>query len=91
MDVKIKKSFANKSLKLPIKVQKVIKQEIINLKATSDLSAIKCTKLKGYSDRYRIRIGNYRMIFKVESKSQIFLTAIAQRKEIYNKLFELIF
>jgi mRNA interferase RelE/StbE len=44
-------------------------------------------KLKGYSDRYKIRIGNYRIVYKTESENHITITAIAHRKDIYNRLF----
>jgi len=46
-------------------------------------------KLSGYQDIYRIRIGNYRLVYK-RSRQQIFLILIGHRKEIYRLLHELL-
>jgi len=45
----------------------------------------KIKKLKGkYKDYFRLRVGNYRVIFRVEKKKLIILVVrIAHRKEIY--------
>ena len=48
-------------------------------------------KLVGYNDRYKIRSGNYRVIIKSTSNVTGEITAIGHRKNIYDKLFSLIF
>lgn len=83
------KGSANKSLN---KIDKKVKGKIQDL--LSRVSALDSTseidhdgKLKGYQDRYKIRLGNYQIVYKIESLNHILITAIAHRKDIYNKLF----
>jgi mRNA interferase RelE/StbE len=41
-------------------------------------------KLKGYSDKYKIRVGNYRIGITLDKEAQILVCErIAHRKEIY--------
>lgn len=41
-------------------------------------------RLKGYTDLYRLRIGNFRVLFNIDHKEQvIFIEAIGNRGEIY--------
>ena len=43
-------------------------------------------KLKGY-EYYRLRIGNYRVIYKIDDKNkQIFIIAIKHRSKVYDNL-----
>jgi len=43
-----------------------------------------CEKLKGREDFYRIRVGDYRVIYRVEDKVLLILIVrIGDRKEIY--------
>ena len=48
-------------------------------------------KLKGAIDRYKIRQGDYRIILKKESETHVIITAIRHRKDIYDKLYSLLF
>ncbi len=42
------------------------------------------TKLKEHSDEYRIRSGNYRIVYRIEDRKLIILVLkIAHRKEVY--------
>ncbi|MEM8895464.1 MAG: type II toxin-antitoxin system RelE/ParE family toxin [Bacteroidota bacterium] len=47
--------------------------------------------LTGTTNRYKIRQGNYRIVYKIESDKGILITAIDHRKDIYNKLFGISF
>jgi len=40
-------------------------------------------KLKGLKNIYRIRVGDYRIVFR-RTKEEIFIVLIGHRKEIYN-------
>jgi len=40
-------------------------------------------KLKGFKNIYRIRVGDYRIVFR-RTKEEIFIVLIGHRKEIYN-------
>jgi mRNA interferase RelE/StbE len=39
-------------------------------------------KLKGYENSWRVRVGDYRVILKIENETMI-VTKIAHRKDIY--------
>lgn len=41
-------------------------------------------KLKGFRDQYRIRVGDYRVIYRVENdKLVVLVTNIGHRREVY--------
>ena len=65
--------------------QKKIKKNFQMLSENPALIKNKIKKLKGkYKDYFRLRVGNYRIIFRVEKKKLIILVLrIAHRKEIY--------
>ena len=43
-----------------------------------------CKKLHGYNDYWRIRVGDYRIVYTVdESKKLVDITRVAHRKEVY--------
>ena len=43
-----------------------------------------CKKLKGYKNAYRIRVGNYRIIYEIVDKElRILVIAIGNRKDVY--------
>jgi mRNA interferase RelE/StbE len=47
-------------------------------------------KLKGLKNIYRVRVGDYRIVFR-KTKEEIFIVLIGHRKEIYqlvNRLFQ---
>lgn len=69
--------------KLPISDQKSITKQIDFLLIPHENSDLK--KLKGYSDLYRLRVGDYRVVFSVNKKiKQICISAVGHRREIYN-------
>ena len=82
MEVKIKKE-AKKELE---KLDKVIAQRILdaisNLRDFPDVQNIK--RLKGNPIRYRLRVGDWRIIFNVSSDALIIET-IKHRREAYQK------
>jgi len=67
--------------------RKNIKDRIKEIESNSNTGKLGAEKLRGSQDRFKIRCGNYRIIFKKISSEEIFITAIADRKGIYNKLF----
>jgi mRNA interferase RelE/StbE len=43
-----------------------------------------CKKLHGYKDRWRIRVGNYRVVYAIDDERKVVdITRIAHRKEAY--------
>lgn len=68
--------------KLPSKVVEKIIPVIISLEENPRPSG--CKKLKGYIDLWRIRIGNYRVIYSIEDKILLVdIREIGDRKDIY--------
>lgn len=46
-----------------------------------------CTKLTGADDAYRIRVGDYRIVYEIVDKVLIvYIVRIAHRKEVYRGL-----
>ena len=44
-----------------------------------------CKKLKGYKDLWRIRIGDYRVIYEIEDAVQsVVILRVAHRREVYD-------
>lgn len=67
---------------LPAFIHNKIIEDIANL-STSPRPA-GCKKLKGYRNSYRIRPGDYRVIYEIEDKVlSILVIAIGYRKDIY--------
>ena len=54
-----------------------------NAKSVRDISNIK--KLQGFKTYYRIKIGDYRLGFELESTDVVRFIIICHRKDIYNK------
>ena len=43
-----------------------------------------CEKLAGEDDRYRIRVGRYRIIYSIEDKELlVFVVQVGRRKDVY--------
>jgi mRNA interferase RelE/StbE len=65
--------------------QRKIKNSLQMLTENPVLLKNKIKKPKGkYKDYFRLRVGNYRVIFRVEKKKLVILVVrIAHRKEIY--------
>lgn len=75
-------SFANKELsKLPSKLEESIVQEITKL--VDNPHPVHCKKLSG-KPGWRIRVGDYRIIYSVDyKKKEVMILAIAHRREVY--------
>ena len=44
-----------------------------------------CKKLKGYADHWRLRVGDYRVVYIIDdSTKQILITRIAHRRHAYD-------
>jgi len=45
-----------------------------------------CKKLKGYKDQWRVRIGDYRVVYTIDSAIKtVTVTHVAQRREVYER------
>jgi mRNA interferase RelE/StbE len=44
-----------------------------------------CKKLKGYKDQWRIRIGDWRVVYLIDdSAGRVSITRVAHRREVYD-------
>ena len=76
------KSFERDVKRLPIQVQKLLKEITQKLSAAYSLGETNSSKMEGAKNAYRIRFGNYRVGFYLESDA-IILSRVLDRKEIY--------
>jgi mRNA interferase RelE/StbE len=45
-----------------------------------------CKKLKGYKDQWRIRIGEWRVVYLVDDSAKfVSITRVAHRREVYDR------
>ena len=86
MKIRYRKAFLKAIDKLANKkLNAKIKAVILEAKQADDMSQIRSIKkLRGYSDYYRIRIGDYRIGIEIID-NDIFFSIIAHRKDIYKK------
>lgn len=77
---------ASRQLKtLPKDVQSQIRSEIRTLSENPRPPGVK--KLSGAGDFYRIRVGNYRIIYEIQDKVLLVLiVGVGHRREIYRGL-----
>lgn len=68
--------------KLPLEIRTRINQSLIDLESTPRPTGV--TKMTGGNDRWRIRIGDYRIIYTIDDNAQhITVLRIAHRREVY--------
>ena len=72
--------------KLPKDIQEKVLHVIDMLRIDPYSEVLKIRKLKGGEDLFRIRIGNYRLIYKIESSSSLLVVRIRHRKDVYKDL-----
>ena len=83
--IRFEKSALKDLKKLPANVVKLLWNEIDTLK--SDPRPHGCKKLKGTNHLFRIRCGNYRIIYQIQDKVLIVLVIrIGDRKDVYRKV-----
>jgi mRNA interferase RelE/StbE len=45
-----------------------------------------CKKLKGYQDQWRVRIGDYRVVYTIDTTTKtVTVTHVAHRREVYER------
>jgi mRNA interferase RelE/StbE len=71
--------------KLPSQVQQRLRLQIDALSENPHPAGVK--KLEGEDNQYRIRVGNYRIVYAVqEAVLLVILLRIGHRREVYRKL-----
>ena len=80
MKISIRKKAIKDLKSIDKNMQEKIKKEILNLKNFPNVRNIK--KLVSFEPAYRLRIGNFRILFDVE-KDEIVIGRILHRKDSY--------
>ncbi len=83
--VEYTKRFLKELSELPDKVQDRVEAIVFQeLKIENPFSLGYVEKMKGYIDKYKIRVGDYRIGISIESSSKrIICQRVAHRREIY--------
>ncbi len=80
--VRIKKSAEKELSTLPENIHRKIAEVILRL--GKDARLVGSVKLQGGRDGYRIRVGNYRIIYTIDDKNRIIeIGGVGHRKEVY--------
>lgn len=80
--IEIARSALKSLSRLPRSYQKRIREKIRALAATPRPTGVK--KLKGSANRYRLRVGDYRILYTVHDEERLVrIVVIAHRREAY--------
>lgn len=82
MKILVDKSFERDSKRLPIQVQQQLKAILQRLAEAESIQQLDVTKMEGASNAYRLRFGNYRIGFYLETGSVV-LSRVLNRRDIY--------
>lgn len=70
---------------LPQQIQNRLQSRIDTL--AENPRSVNATKLEGEENQYRIRVGNYRIVYEIQDRVfLIILLRIGHRREVYRKL-----
>ena len=86
MDIFFKPSFVKDFKKLPkgtkADVRKICTEDFLIAKNMTEIRQIDIKLIRGFKNYFRIRIGDYRIGFKKEDQSVVFMR-VKHRKDIY--------
>jgi mRNA interferase RelE/StbE len=86
MDVAVTQKALKQLKKLPKFVQLLVTERLKKLRLDIFFGI---ERLTGYNDVYRLRVGDYRIVYKIVGK-KAFVILIGHRKEIYELLSRLL-
>ena len=82
--IEVKPAALRSLRKLPQEVQKRLARRIEALSRNPRPAGVE--KLKGLPDLYRLRLGDYRILYQIQDKILLVLVVqVGHRREIYNK------
>ncbi len=84
MNYKLHRQFAKDFKKLPKNVQAQVLSFIEAVEKQESLAGLEVKKISGYQDRFRFRIGSYRVGFSVKAEAVIF-RRVLDRQSVYKK------
>jgi mRNA interferase RelE/StbE len=83
--IRLSKSIAKDIRRIPTAVLTLIDKRIASLKA--DPVPVTAKKIHGYENYYRLRVGNYRIVYEVTSTVRIItIIRFGHRKDVYRNL-----
>lgn len=72
---------------MPATVRRRVKEAIDEL--VSDPTPLGATRLRGRENSYRIRIGNYRLVYEVHATEiVVYVVGVAHRREVYRTILK---
>lgn len=73
--------------RLPVSVRGRVKSAIDRL--AEDPTPLGSSRLRGRQDAYRIRVGNYRIVYEVHvTEIVVYVVGVAHRREIYRRILK---
>lgn len=91
MKVDITRSASKNIKKLEVNIRNKVSQKILETEGLNTANEIQSEKLSGTKNRYKIRVGNYRVVYEKITATHIEITSVRDRKDVYNKLFGIVF
>jgi len=83
--IKVKKSAAKSLRKLPRSAQRRIAEKINSME--ENLPSPETTKIEGNNPFHKVRVGDYRIIYKIQKDVlMILIVKIGNRKDVYRHL-----
>jgi len=79
---------AEKQLKKIPKIDQIAVAEKIR-KMRDEMAVKEFEKLKGFANIFRVRVGNYRIVFR-KTSGEIYIILIRHRKDVYRLLGQLL-
>ncbi len=82
--VEVKPSARKELEELPDNVLARVLQKMDSLRSAPRPTG--CKKLKGYKDQWRIRVGDWRIVYVIDDAAKLIsFTRIAHRREVYER------
>lgn len=87
MNVEYSKQFIKAAQKLSGKYKKSLQRVVVEIKQSKDISEVTdCIKLSGIPHTYRLKMGDYRIVFILRIVEHIvFFELLLSRGEVYKK------
>ena len=90
MKVDIRSRAIKNIKKLDVRIQQKIAEKILETEALNSTNEIQSEKLSGAKNRYKIRVGDYWIVYEKITATRIEIISVRDRKEVYNKLFNIV-
>lgn len=69
MKIEVNRKFVKDTIKLPIEIQLLIKELLLEIESNKELLNYDIKKLKGHKSAFRIKLGSYRIGYYLEDNT----------------------